>query len=135
MLKRLPMLRPKIKVTAGLIWRHGKVLAGQRSEAKYGGLWEFPGGKIEEGESAEECLQRELQEELGIICKVGRLFAETEWEREDKIILLKSFTIDSFVGEPRNNVHLQLKWCDPQSLSDREFLPADRPIIDLLKRP
>lgn len=120
-------------MTAGILYSSGKVLIAQRSEPKYNGLWEFPGGKIEKNESAEECLIRELQEELGILVKVKRLFCKTEWSRPDKIIILHTFEIDSFAGEPVPSVHSQLKWVDIKELRKEELLPADRPVVDKLK--
>lgn len=124
---------PKINVTAGILYSSGKVLLAQRPEPKYDGLWEFPGGKIEENESAEECLIRELHEELGILVKVKKLFCTTEWSRQDKVIILHTFEIDSFEGVPVPIVHSQLKWIDIKELRKEELLPADRPVVDKLK--
>lgn len=124
---------PRINVTAGILYRSARVLIAQRSEPRYNGLWEFPGGKIEENEDAEECLIRELHEELGIHVKVKKLFCRTEWSRQDKVIILHTFEIESFECEPIPKVHSQLKWVDIKELRKEELLPADRPVVDKLK--
>ena len=123
---------PRINVTAGILRRGNQILLAQRPEEKYKGLWEFPGGKIEVGESAEDCLKRELAEELAIECVVGELFQTTEWSRNDKVIVLHTFWISSFKGEPQLLEHKALKWVSPNDLSKEELLPADRPLVDLL---
>ncbi len=123
---------PRIEVAAGILQKEGKILLAQRPEEKYEGLWEFPGGKIEHGETAENCLQRELSEELAIECVVGELLNTTEWQRPDKIIVLHTFWISSFKGEPQALEHKALKWVALNELRKDELLPADRPLVDLL---
>ena len=124
---------PRIKVTAGILCRGDKVLLAQRPEEKYQGLWEFPGGKIEEGETPEQCLHRELKEELSIDCQVGDLFKVTEWEREDKVIVLHTYWISSFDREPQAIEHKELKWISKDELVEEDLLPADRALVSLLK--
>lgn len=124
---------PRINVTAGILRKGEEVLLAQRAEEKYAGLWEFPGGKIESGESPESCLQRELAEELAINCEVGEKFHVSEWRRDDKIIVLHTFWISSFSEEPRPLVHSALKWVALNKLRKEELLPADRPLVDLLQ--
>jgi len=124
---------PRINVTAGILRRDEKILLAQRPEPKYNGLWEFPGGKIEQGELPESCLKRELSEELEILCKVGSLFQITEWAREDKVIVLHTYWIDSFEGEPKALEHKSLKWISISDLKEEELLPADKPLVVLLR--
>lgn len=124
---------PRINVSAGIIRRGNLILIGQRAEKKYNGLWEFPGGKIEIGETPEECLKRELLEELGIDCVVGDLVCKTEWLREDKIIVLNSYIILEFSGKMQNLVHNELKWIPLKDLGEGQLLPADRPVLDKLR--
>ena len=124
---------PQIKVCAGILRRGNLILIGQRAEKKYNGLWEFPGGKIEMGETPEECLKRELLEELGIDCVVGDLVCRTECLREDKIIILYTYVIQEFSGEMQNLVHRDLKWISLKDLRKDQLLPADRPVVDKLK--
>src|SRR2546425_7387498 len=84
--------RPSVEVAAGLVFRDGKLLITQRhTDAHLGGLWEFPGGKREAGESFEECLVRELREELGIEVEVGNLIENINHEYPDKAVHLRFF--------------------------------------------
>ncbi|MCM8541579.1 MAG: (deoxy)nucleoside triphosphate pyrophosphohydrolase [Lentisphaeraceae bacterium] len=131
-MKKLLRHLPRIEVTAGIILQNEKVLLAQRPEEKYKGLWEFPGGKIEPGETSEECLKRELTEELDIVCSVGDLLCTTEWIRSDKVIVLHTYKILEYSGEIRALVHSQLKWVSIKDLKKDELLPADRPIVDKL---
>ena len=123
---------PRINVTAGILRQGDQVLLAQRPEEKYDGLWEFPGGKMESGETPEACLQRELKEELAIDCLVGELLCTTEWSREGKVIVLHTYKILDFTGIPLPLVHSDLKWVDIKKLSKEDVLPADRPVVDRL---
>lgn len=122
----------KINVIAGLVWLDGRVLIGQRAEEKHGGLWEFPGGKLEKGETPRLCLQRELKEELGINAEIGELFLESNWLVGDKEIVLKTYQVKSFTGDPTTLVHRELSWRKPVELQKEFFLPADRPVVEKL---
>ncbi|MCM8531103.1 MAG: (deoxy)nucleoside triphosphate pyrophosphohydrolase [Lentisphaeraceae bacterium] len=124
---------PIIKVTAGILRKESKVLIAQRSEAKYNGLWEFPGGKIEVGETPQQCLKRELEEELCIQSVVGDLFCVTQWQRENKVIELHTYLISSFKGTLKACVHNDLKWVEIKDLCEDVLLPADKPLVDKLK--
>src|SRR6266540_3320559 len=95
-----PPLQP-IEVAAGLIFRNGKLLITQRhADAHQGGLWEFPGGKREAGETFEQCLVRELREELGVRASVGELFADIVHVYPEKTVHLKFFLCRLKAGEP-----------------------------------
>lgn len=123
-----------IEVTAGIIRDGDKILIAQRIESgSCGLLWEFPGGKIEEGEDSKACLARELNEELNISVKVGDLFLENEHEYPDKTIKLITFIVDSFEGEMKVNVHEIIKWITLDEIDEYEFAPADIPVVDKLK--
>ncbi len=124
---------PKVLVVAGILRRGDQVFLAQRSEDKYLGLWEFPGGKIEKDETPEVSLQRELMEELRLEVEVGELFCRTEWEREDKIIVLYTYLIKSFIGEPKLLVHKNFKWVEINKLEKEDVLPADRAVVEQLK--
>src|ERR1017187_7910806 len=87
-----PNTQNLIEVSAALIFRSGKVLITQRhANAHLGGLWEFPGGKREAGETFEECLAREIREELGVEISVGKLFEEITHAYDEKAVRLKFF--------------------------------------------
>jgi 8-oxo-dGTP diphosphatase len=121
-----------VPVVAALIKRQGKVLVGQRPEG--GALarsWEFPGGKIELGESPKEALERELKEELGIEAEIGDLvFAGTHTYDQTGMLFL-FFEVRFWKGQLKEQQHLELKWVQPKELTqldlpaaNRQFLPS-----------
>lgn len=118
-------------VAAGLIVRGGEVLIGQRRADQPMALqWEFPGGKIEPGETAEQALARELREELGIHAVVGARVTRIRHNyRHGGAVDLQFFTVNEFVGEIQNRIYQQLKWVKLEELTRFEFLAADRGLI------
>ena len=132
---RLSPLTPRtsIDVSAGLVFRSGKLLITQRhADAHLGGLWEFPGGKRECGESFEACLVRELQEELGIQVDVGDLFEETTHAYPEKSVHLKFFVCRMARGEPQPLGCAALKWVTRTDLAAHEFPAADATLLERL---
>src|SRR5688572_6595740 len=102
-----------IEVSAGLVFRSGQLLITQRhATAHLGGLWEFPGGKREPGESFEQCLVRELREELGIEVSVGELFETITHAYPERTVLLKFFRCQLSQGEPQAIDCAAVKWVD-----------------------
>lgn len=130
-----PNARPLRYVVAGLILRGEnsarEVLICQRSPDKPMGMkWEFPGGKVEPGESAEEALARELHEELGIRARIGReITAIRHNYRNGGAIHIQFFTIESFTGELRNQVFQDMQWSTLDRLPEFDFLEADLTLI------
>jgi 8-oxo-dGTP diphosphatase len=118
-------------VAAALIVRGGEVLIGQRRPDQPMALqWEFPGGKIEAGESAEEALARELHEELGIQATVGpRVTRIRHNYRHGGAVDLQFFAVSEFTGEIENRIFHQLKWVRLEDLPGYDFLAADRGLI------
>ncbi|MGA2569776.1 MAG: (deoxy)nucleoside triphosphate pyrophosphohydrolase [Terracidiphilus sp.] len=118
-------------VAAALIVRDGQVLIGQRrAEQPMGSLWEFPGGKIEPGESAQEALVRELSEELGIEAVVGPAVTRIRHNyRRGGAVDLQFFAVRDFSGEIDNQIYQQVRWVKLEALTDYEFLAADRGLI------
>jgi mutator protein MutT len=103
-----------IEVAAGLVFRGGKLLITQRPlESHLGGLWEFPGGKREEGESFEQCLRRELAEELGIEVEVFDLAEELTHAYAEKLVHLKFFRCRWLRHEPRAILCRDWAWIGP----------------------
>lgn len=125
---------PHYDVTAGMIWNErGELLIAQRPlDGLLGGLWEFPGGKQEDGETLPHCLQRELREELAIEVEVGELFTRVEHGFTHFRITLHAFTCRYVSGEPQALGVRDWKWVLPGELSRYSFGKADRQVIDAL---
>lgn len=127
------MSREKI-VTAAIIRRNGFVLLARRSSSKkLAGFWEFPGGKVEDGETSEECLARELREELGIQTIVGRKCAESSYQYDHGKFRIVAYLIEWFAGDLRPRVHDRVEWVKIKDLSEYQLLPADEPIAAVVR--
>ncbi len=124
----------KIKdVTAAIIRKNGKILIARRAAGEnMAGGWEFPGGKLEEGETPEECLKRELAEEFGIDADIGRFFCESVYRYPRGAIRLLAYFAEITRGEISLKVHDQIAWVDAGELRMYGLLPADIPIADKL---
>ena len=119
-----------------LIDPDGRVLIAQRpADKQMGGLWEFPGGKVEPGESPEEALIRELAEELGIAVKEPCLapFSFASHSYADFHLLMPLYICRRWEGEPQAKEHTALKWVRPKDLKDYPMPPADVPLIPMLR--
>jgi 8-oxo-dGTP diphosphatase len=118
-------------VAAALIVRDGEVLIGQRrADQPMASLWEFPGGKIEAGESPQEALTRELGEELGIRAEVGPAVTRIRHHyRHGGAVDLRFFAVRAFTGEIDNQIYQQVRWVRIEDLGSYEFLAADRGLI------
>jgi 8-oxo-dGTP diphosphatase len=118
-------------VAAGLILREGKILICQRrADQPMAHKWEFPGGKIEAGETAEQALARELDEELGIRAEVGaRVLRLRHTYRSGGAVDLQFFLVREFAGEIQNNIFQAISWCELRDLPRFDFLAADRNLV------
>lgn len=123
-----------VEVSAALIFRNGELLITQRNANSHlGGRWEFPGGKREAGESWEECLAREIREELGVEISVGELFDEISHDYPEKSVQLKFFLCKLISGEPRPIDCAAVKWISKGGLDEHEFPAADAQLLGKLK--
>jgi 8-oxo-dGTP diphosphatase len=124
-----------IEVSAALIFRNGKLLIAQRhASAHLGGLWEFPGGKREPDETFEECLAREIREELGVEVSVGELFEEIRHDYPEKSVHLKFFICKLISGKPQPLDCAAVKWVAKTELASFEFPAADAQLLEKLKK-
>ena len=129
-------LKPRVKknwipVSAGILKKDGKVLVGQRPENHtLAGLWEFPGGKIELGESPEFALARELNEELGIEAQVGELKIACTHSYGDVGIIILFFEVLFWKGEPKTKHHMNLEWVTTEELVKKNIPDANRKNLD-----
>ncbi len=108
------------------------ILIGRRKAFRFAGLWEFPGGKVEPAETAEECLRRELREELDIEAEIGEFFLSSKYVYSHAPIELLVYKAKIVRGRPRLNDHSELRWVSPEDLPSYEFPPADLPVIEKL---
>ena len=126
-------VRP-IQVAAALIYREGRYLIARRKAGTHlGGLWEFPGGKRERGESLEDCLRREVREELGVEITDPSLFKVISHDYPEKAVELHFFRCSIRVGSPRPLGCDDLRWVTPDELSEYPLPLADRPLVDALR--
>jgi len=125
-----PKKKRHIRVVAALIRDEGLVLLTQRRPGTHLGLsWEFPGGKVEEGETDAEALRRELREELGVESVVGSLCFETRHTYGTREMHLLVYRCRITAGEPKALDVNACEWVHEQKLSERTFLPADMPLV------
>jgi A/G-specific adenine glycosylase len=126
---------PHYTVTAAVIQRDGQVLIAQRPpDGLLGGLWEFPGGKLEPGEQMEACLQREIREELGVAIGVGEPFGVYRHAYTHFRVTVHTFRCDLVSGTPKTLHHTALAWAAPAALSDYPMGKVDRLIAIQLSR-
>jgi 8-oxo-dGTP diphosphatase len=123
-----------VQVAAGLLVRGDTVLACQRpSDQAHPGKWEFPGGKLEPGETLADCLRRELHEELGIDAEIGAEVWRTEHSYPGREpVALTFFAVPAFRGVLQNRVFADIRWVEIAALAKLDFLEADRDLINRL---
>lgn len=126
-------LLPHIHVACAIIKKDGLILATQRSATmSLPRKWEFPGGKLEAGESPEQCLQRELQEELAISVRVGQGLEPVTHRYSTFVVTLYPFECDNLQGSMILHEHSAACWLSPHELPTLDWAEADLPIITLL---
>ena len=123
-----------ITVVAAIIQKNDRIFATQRGYGAYKDWWEFPGGKIEAGESPEEALIREIQEELGIDISVDGFLATVEYEYPEFHLVMDCFWCRIESGEPKLLEHEAAKWLPADELLQVQWLPADILVIEEIER-
>lgn len=125
-----------LEVSVGVIFnRAGQVLISQRPlHVPLGGLWEFPGGKCEPGESSRQALYRELREEIGIEVKKAKLLLEQQHDYVTYAVYLRVYQVAEFLGDPSPQEGQLIRWVDVNALSDYSFPPANASIIEALRQ-
>jgi 8-oxo-dGTP diphosphatase len=122
------------KVVAAVIERDGKILvARRRKDIRFGGLWEFPGGKLEAGEDPEKGLERELAEEFSVQTRVEGLLISVPYHSPTLSLELLAYKVVYVSGEFRPVDHDEIRWVEPAGLDESAFTEPDRPVVRFLK--
>lgn len=120
-------------VTAAVLEEGGRILIARRKKGdRLERKWEFPGGKLEPGETAEACLARELHEEFGIEAEISSFVASSTYEYPHGTIDLRAYRARRISGEFEINSHEEIAWVKPEELLSYDLSPADIPIAELL---
>ena len=123
----------RIRVTAAVVEKEGKFLLAQRGPGdRLAGKWEFPGGKIEPGETPEGCLAREIREELGIEVQVGDFLCSSRFDYDHASVEILAFRCRWVSGALQHNAHQDLRWVAPETLTELDLAEADRSIARCL---
>lgn len=118
------------EVVAALVWRDNTFMICQRPAHKARGLlWEFVGGKVEPGETKQQALIRECQEELAVMPDVGEVFMDVTHKYPDLIVHLTLFNATIARGEPQMLEHHDIQWITPAEIGNYDFCPADEEIL------
>ena len=122
-----------IDVVAAIIHKDGAYFATQRGYGEFEGMWEFPGGKIEPGESRESALKREIQEELGIDITIDKFLCTTDYDYPSFHLTMHCYLCSVESVEIELRVHKSACWLTADLLDSVEWLPADLEVVELLK--
>ena len=128
-------MRPTLLVVAAALYhRDGRILIAERPAGKHmAGRWEFPGGKVAPGESEQDALTRELEEELGVEVTVSRPLMRLKHSYDDRDVELSLWIVEGFRGEPQGLDGQRLKWVRPEQLVEEDILEADLPFVKALR--
>lgn len=129
--------KPPLRVVCAVIQhKDGRILIARRlPHQPLGGLWEFPGGKLELGESEQEALERELEEELGLVPTRAEHWMDVRHHYPDKEVVLHVWRVTGWRGEPEGRLGQPLTWSEPWALKERDFPAANLPIVNALSLP
>ena len=124
----------RIEVVAAVIVRDDEVLATRRGYGEWQGWWEFPGGKIEAGESPQDALRREIREELDAEIEVGRLLETVEWDYPSFHLTMHCFICTLVSGSMNLNEHEAAAWLTKENIGSVKWLPADEGLIGRIRQ-
>ena len=122
----------QIEVVAAIIQRDGAYFATQRGYGEFEGMWEFPGGKIELGETHEMALKREIQEELGVDISIEKLLCTTNYDYPSFHLTMHCYLCSIAAGKIELREHKSARWLTTETLDSVEWLPADKDVISRL---
>ena len=132
----MPNTGPEIQVACALIWRDGQILLSKRHQSAHqGGLWEFPGGKFETGEDPKACLNRELEEELGIRIRDAEFMFQIPWDYGDKAIRLWVYEVFAFDSKPQGREGQVVQWFSADAVKTLQFPNANDAIVRAIGLP
>ena len=123
-----------IEVVAAIIKKEDKIFITRRGYGEFIDMWEFPGGKVEEGESREEALKREIDEELELEINVGEFLTTIEYDYPNFHLTMHCFICEIIGGEISLNVHNDSKWVTLEELENQKWIPADIAVVEALKK-
>ena len=124
-----------MRVTAGIMRENGRILLARRKPGKHmGGKWEFPGGKIEPGETPEQSLARELEEELAVHARIGGFLCSARFDGDGVSLDLLVYAVDSFEGSPQLREHEEIRWVRPEDIAAFDLADSDRRVVEELFR-
>jgi len=127
-------MKKHIHVVGAVIIENGKILCAQRGNTKaLAHKWEFPGGKIEEGETPQEALKREINEEMKCIVEIGDAIETTIYEYDFGFVHLSTFYCSLIQGEPILTEHIEIRWLSSEELDTLDWAPADIPAVKRIK--
>jgi 8-oxo-dGTP diphosphatase len=127
------MSKNAIYVAAGIVLRNKQIFLTKRAQAAHqGGKWEFPGGKVEQGETVEQALLRELNEEIGIEVTTSNAFMTISHDYPEKKVVLDFFLVTQFDGEPSGCEGQEFSWFDIAVLAELDFPEANQAVVDQL---
>ena len=118
-----------IEVVAAIIKKQDKIFITRRSYGEFADMWEFPGGKVEKGESLHEAIEREIKEELSCTVKAVEIFDENTHEYENIIVNLTAIKCDLVEGSPLADEHSEIIYLKRENLNSLVWAPADMPIV------
>ena len=122
------------KVTAAILIKDGKILIAKRkADDRQANKWEFPGGTVEQNETPQACLKREIQEEFGINVSVGRILGESIYHYDHGSIKLLAYRAHLKYGKIALNEHADYRWVSAEGLVEYDFAPADIPFVEKLQ--